>query len=375
MNTKKTLLVGHVSEIVGPGQHLRDFLVAIPDTYIKVVFHPMLGTKLEETVVEQYSNMKKSKTVKNYKKKGETVVRLFRNALITIYEIATTCGKVDNYIGLDNFDTFPAIFFKGWKIKRVIYYGSDYADERFKNSIMNIVYRMVELVALRISDLVISNTKRAEERRISLGLNKRKSLVIPNGVDLGLIPRLKKRIIFDFVYLGTLSETHGVIELLHVFSKIAKSFRRVKLAFLGTGSKEEKIRTFVKENNLENRVYLLGRLEHDKALRFLVKNGGVGIASYNESEGWTKYASPLKVKEYLACGMPVIISSVPEISGDVRKYKLGYVYNSKRQLFEAMQKFSKNKNLIKTLSKNAKEYVEKFDWNLMYRENLLPFLK
>ena len=234
---------------------------------------------------------------------------------------------------------------------------------------------MVELVALRISDLVISNTKRAEERRISLGLNKRKSLVIPNGVDLGLIPRLKKRIIFDFVYLGTLSETHGVIELLHVFSKIAKSFRRVKLAFLGTGSKEEKIRTFVKENNLENRVYLLGRLEHDKALRFLVKNGGVGIASYNESEGWTKYASPLKVKEYLACGMPVIISSVPEISGDVRKYKLGYVYNSKRQLFEAMQKFSRNKNLIKTSSKNAKEYVEKFDWNLMYRENLLPFLK
>jgi hypothetical protein len=58
------------------------------------------------------------------------------------------------------------------------------------------------------------------------------------------------------------------------------------------------------------------------------KFDGFGLAPYNLSSKWTYYCSPLKVVEYVTCGLPVLMSSLPEIAGYIEEKKLGIIYNA-----------------------------------------------
>jgi glycosyltransferase involved in cell wall biosynthesis len=57
------------------------------------------------------------------------------------------------------------------------------------------------------------------------------------------------------------------------------------------------------------------------------KFSGFGLAPYTLDNKWTYYCSPMKVVEYLACGVPVLMSSVPEISSYIKENGLGIVYS------------------------------------------------
>jgi glycosyltransferase involved in cell wall biosynthesis len=372
---KTIFLAGHASEIVGPGHHLRDFLVAINEGLTVVLFHPLPGTKLKETRVVMYGQDNlNGKIIKIIKISGGFVKKLLFEFFITIHETLKIEGAIDIYVGINNFDVLAGVLLRGFKVNSVIYYGSDYADRRFKNKIFNRIYLLVEKIAINRSDLVVSNTYRAEKRRLQHGLAKKKSVVIPNGVDLSNIPKLKKDPRYDFVYIGYLSQTHGVMDLVKTIKKLNKDYKEIKLALLGSGPLEEEVKQFIIDNRLGNNIFLIGKLSHKKTLEFLVKNCLVGIASYNKSEGWTKYASPLKVKEYLACGLPVVTSDVPEVANDIKKAKMGYVYKNKNQLYKNLCSFAKDKNLPVKFRKNIANYIKDFDWNDMYKEKFLPYL-
>lgn len=369
----KTIFVnGHVTEIVGPGHHLTNFLTKTPDSQTYAFYHPMIGSGLKRSVLTKYTP-KEKRIIKKYAKKKGFLKKLIYEFFLTIKHI-WYLEKIDLFVGINNFDTLPAIFFKGWKIKRIVYYGSDYADERFENRLVNALYRLVEIVVIRFANLTVSNTKRAQKRRISMGLAKNRALVVPNGVDLSAVPKVKKQPKYKFVFQGHLSDAHGIMSVLEVFKKLNKKYKKESLCIIGYGPNEGKVKKFIKNNKLQSRIYFLGRKSHQETLKVLKRDCLVGIASYSRDEGWTKYASPLKVKEYLAAGLAVIISDVPEISETIKKDDLGFVYKNKNELENAMEAFMRDKKLSSRYSKNASKFASQFDWEKMYKEKLLPRL-
>jgi glycosyltransferase involved in cell wall biosynthesis len=232
-------------------------------------------------------------------------------------------SKANIVIGANNFDTLVAImckklFFKQ-NIKKIVYFGSDFSQKRYNNKFLDYIYLKVEVIVLKGADLIVSNTKRAEQERFNLGLLKNKSLFISNGVHLEY-PIFYKKEIDKYIYIGSVTKEHGLYEFIQCMAPLIK-----ELTIIGKGDSLNDINILCKNKNIRLNKYV--NYKHEEVLSFLKKFSGFGLAPYNMKSEWTRYCSPLKVNEYIACGLPVIMSNIPEISQLIDKKKLGVVYS------------------------------------------------
>jgi len=116
------------------------------------------------------------------------------------------------------------------------------------------------------------------------------------------------------LYIGGFSLRKNVLGLINAFSKVYKDLNKPYKLLLGGGLKDEgeKLFTFVKENNLQDKVIFCGYLE-DKILPVLYSGCDAFVyPSFYEGFG-------LPPLEAMSCKAPVITSnltSVPEVTGD-----------------------------------------------------------
>jgi glycosyltransferase involved in cell wall biosynthesis len=231
--------------------------------------------------------------------------------------------EIQNYVGASNFDTLPAIirrYIFRQNIDQIIYYPRDFSVDRYTNKFLNYIYRQIEKIAVRHSDLTISNSTRAAEARKMLGLKSSKSIVIPNPVKMADPEFIKKEINKrKFIYAGDISPEHGLLEIIEALKRQIEC-----LEIIGSGTETDKIRALASSHGIP--LILHGYMPHEKAIELLQKFNGMALAPYNLQKKWTFYCSPLKVSEYIACGLPVVISDVPEIAQTVKLEGLGIVF-------------------------------------------------
>jgi glycosyltransferase involved in cell wall biosynthesis len=186
---------------------------------------------------------------------------------------------------------------------------------------MNWIYMQIEKSVLRNAELTISNTRRAEKKRVGLGLDLRRSLVIPNGVRLE-DPVFKPKAIHKdrFVFVGSVTREHGLYELMAVCKPLIRS-----LTIIGQGEDLERVVQLCEQQEIPHEVER--SRPHEDVIDFLRDFDGFGLAPYNRESKWTFYCSPLKINEYIASGIPVITSSVPEIAETIQAENLGIVYD------------------------------------------------
>ena len=322
MNNKSILVVSHKSSIDGPIDYYVNYLISHNNTVYKLD-HPLDDYGSRSSIY--FFNNEQQKAVKRSKKWG--MLNLMIDFFLSIRFIIKS--DFDIFIGANNFDTFAGIFCKKIlrkKINKIIYFASDFSEDRFTKGILNKIYYFIESTACKHSDLVISNTKRAEIKRFEFGLNKNYSLVMPNGVLLKNEQFKEKNIdIKKFIFVGSITKEHGLYPMI---KKIHSSIK--KLVLIGYGEDLDKILDFCKSKNIE--VELHYKKNHDFCIEYMQKFNGVGLAPYNLDSKWTYYCSPLKVVEYISCGIPVLISSVPEIADYVKEKNLGIVYSTYEDL-------------------------------------------
>ena len=159
------------------------------------------------------------------------------------------------------------------------------------------------------------------------------------------------------LYFGRLSKEKGILNLINAFSKLEKGI----LYIAGEGPEKENIEKIVKENNLDNRVKLLGFLNSDRMKETIRKCKFVIVPSI-----WYENC-PYSVMETLAIGKPVIganIGGIPELVKD-NKCGLIYEYDDIDDLADKMKKLFENEILVKEFGKNAKE-----DANRLYSKEI-----
>ncbi|AWK50637.1 glycosyltransferase family 1 protein [Clostridium beijerinckii] len=116
------------------------------------------------------------------------------------------------------------------------------------------------------------------------------------------------------LYIGGFSLRKNVLGLIKAFSKVYKDLNKPYKLLLGGGLRDEgeKLLTFVKENNLQDKVIFCGYLE-DKILPVLYSGCDAFVyPSFYEGFG-------LPPLEAMSCKAPVITSnltSIPEVTGD-----------------------------------------------------------
>jgi len=349
---KRVFLNYHSSMIQGPAHYLESYLLKKGNDIISVS-HPLDNYEGRTTVFREGD-----KVIKEIERRNIGLLNLFYDFYLSLNFLLKS--EIDVFIGANNFDTVTGIVarkvFKK-KIEKIIYFASDYSENRFGNKVLDWIYFQIEKYVLKNSDLTVSNTKRAGEKRISFGLSKNKSLVIPNGVHLDKEVFEEKEIDKgSFIYVGNVTREHGLYDLLKTLHLIIKKF-----VLIGSGEDWDRVVGLCKDRGIDFESFY--KKDHKFTIDYLQKFNGVGLAPYNTESKWTYYCSPLKVSEYISCGVPVLMSGVPEIAELVEKEGYGITYDELD--FEKIKKKLEDFD-TREYYKKAKKFYGEFNHEVLF---------
>lgn len=120
------------------------------------------------------------------------------------------------------------------------------------------------------------------------------------------------------VYVGGLTQMRGVHEVIDGVGMLAE--RRVSLLLAGRWESQE-FRDMCEQSVGWDRVQLLGELAHTE-VPGLLRQADIGVHCPRRGPNMMR-SIPVKVLEYMACGLPIVLTDVPfwhELFGDIPLY-------------------------------------------------------
>ncbi len=382
MEGLKGLIVeaGHITEVYGPVQALKNYLTKNCGNFIYIT-HPFSYSKLEGTEVIYYKNGAEEKKEKGHRRTGFQFIQWIRDFFFNLKFCFKLKEKADIFIGVDNLNTLSGIILKKFgKVKKVYYYIIDHMDRRFKNPFFNFLYNLIDMIACKESDVIWSLSQRIlEVKNKKYKLNPEKNIVVPVGVELDKIDKFtldEKVYKKTMVLMSHLDETKGVDMMIEAMKDIIKAVPSAKLLIIGTGPYEAQLKELTDKLGLNNCIQFMGLMDHDTLFKF-IPHERIGIAPYkNFPNNYTYYADPTKPKEYLACGLPIVITDVPWIVEEVRNRPMGIVCQYyKEDIIRACIRLLKDDVFYLTCLKNALEFTSNLSWDRIYTEAFERSLK
>jgi len=180
-----------------------------------------------------------------------------------------------------------------------------------------VILQIAEDFAYKHADKVISILPKALEHMVSRGLDPKKFVYIPNGIDIEewqsfntqlpeghkeIIEKLKKEVKFLVGYTGSF----GVANALDYFVKAASYLKDlpVALVLVGQGPEKENLQKYVTENNLNNVVFLPPVPKN--SIPELLSKMDILYIGWRRSPLYRFGVSPNKLFDYMMAGKPII---------------------------------------------------------------------
>jgi glycosyltransferase involved in cell wall biosynthesis len=232
--------------------------------------------------------------------------------------------------------------------------------------------RQMELEALELSDAVICPSDVTRQFLVSLGVERRKITVIPNGCSPAdfpaspLLPREAERIP-TLLYIGTLADWQGLELIIHAMPEIIKQ-HPAKLRIVGRGRSRQRklLAKQIRKLGLEEFVSVEAAVPHHE-VGALVASADVCLAPLSLNDrNVTQGCCPIKIIEYMACARPIVASNLPVVRELVREEVDALLFNPADPADLAGQVLAllENPSLAGELAANATRCArEKFTWH------------
>ncbi|HDQ26116.1 MAG TPA: glycosyltransferase [bacterium] len=373
LKDKLVIEAGHVTEVYGPVQAARNYMIKKAGELIYII-HPFSYSKLEGTLAEFYAGGRQVKAVRGHKRMRNQFLQWIKDVIFNIRFVMGLKRKADLFLAVDNLNGLTALLLKRMgRVDKVAYYIIDHMDRRFKNPFFNFVYETLDRMCCRGADSVWALSQRMADAKIKkFRLKGDNFQVVPVGVELDKVDKFhreEKLVKKSLVLMSMLDETKGVQVLIDAMPQVIKDEPGAELLIIGTGPYEEALKLKTANMGLNENVKFLGLMNHDELFKF-IPHERVGVAPYSDDpNNYTYYADPTKPKEYLACGLPLVITGVPWIAEETEKRPMGIVcrYN-KEELAAACVKLLKDDDFYLKCLENALDFASELSWDRIYDE-------
>lgn len=298
--------------------------------------HPFPSSGNSESIINFYEDgvLKKS-YVYNLPNTGNYLPYIW-HVLVTIYVMIKFIRlRFEIIIAINNLLVFSVIWLKLFgRVNNLIYYTIDYLENRFGNKLVNYIYHSLDKFACKLAD----KTWVVVERQIEVRKNKKiindlkKISVVPMAFDQSkhLQTRVSNIDMNRIVYVGTLLEKQGIQIIIDSLPILIRRFKNISLHIIGFGDYEDKLKEQVSRLKLSNQVKFYGYIGDKEQIDKILSYSAVGVATYvPNSDNFTYFADPSKVKVYLSCGLPVLLTDVPALATTIAKTKSGIVVDYK----------------------------------------------
>lgn len=354
-----------------------------------IIIQPHPGSDRIDPIVEIYEKkvLKKHYTISGWYYFPIFLICRLRNTLKThisfklrdlLSVLMTGLSQKQNFdffIGLECINTIGGIILRKFgKVKKVIYYVSDYSPYRFGKTFFNSVYIWLDRFCAVHADFIWDVSFAMQPARIEAGLDPKKSafnLHVPNGLfppQICSLP-IEKRIPYSLVFLGTLGFENGPDLAIEVLPKIRDRYPKTQLHIIGGGEYNlKRLKNLVKKLRIEDCVIFHGFVVDNNEMARLVSKCYIALAPYRaikDSIRW--YADATKIRQYLASGLPVITTKVPPLGRQIVKQGAGLlIEDTKEDLEASVIKLFSDKSLYRKFTKKAIELSRDNIWENIY---------
>lgn len=268
----------------------------------------------------------------------------------------------------DNLLTLSAVLTR-WLtgVRRVVYYMIDYTPVRYANRPLNALYYGVDRFAACHADAVWPLTDQIIRGRFEAGrLDERRVrwYTVPYGGHpqeaSSSLPCDRMRV----VYMGDVLRNKGA----ELFVPMARELKRLvpdfRFTVIGGGKDLPALREEVRTAGLEDHFEICGFVESIADVVAKLTAAGVAIAPYypHDANSFTFYSDPGKIKVYLGCGLPIVLTDVPPIAKDLEKEGAGKIVRYGAEAFAEAIAEMIGRSDYQMCRERARALGEKYAW-------------
>jgi glycosyltransferase involved in cell wall biosynthesis len=285
----------------------------------------------------------------------------------------------DRYIGMDGLCVaFGNLLRAFGGVRRTVFWAIDFVPHgRFAGRLKNAIYGVVNRHGNAHSDEMWDLSPRMADARAELaGIPRstyRAHKVVPFGVWLERIRH------YDFaqcrqrtvVFMGHLLEKQGAQLVIRALPEVARSVPDVEFRIIGGGPYREALEALARELGVQERCRFVGQLPNLEDVEEQIARSALAVAPYIRAlDTWTAYADPGKVKTYLACGVPVLLTDVPWNARQIESRGCGTVITEDVSAIsrEIVRHLDPATN--QSMRENARHYAAQFDYRQIFRDAL-----
>ena len=207
-------------------------------------------------------------------------------------------------------------------------------------------------------------------------LTKHKSDIWTSGVNTDLFrpsKNKKENKKFRLIYHGSIADNRGIDKTIKALDILKNE--NIELILLGNDNGLTKLKDLTKKLKLENKISFHSGISYGEVPLF-ISGADVGILPFPNWPGWN-ISSPIKLFEYLSCGLPVVVTKIPAHFNLLRGKDFAFWAEKSEgeELALAIKSaYTKRDELVK-LGKDARQFVkENYSWTKQ-AEKLEKFLK
>jgi glycosyltransferase involved in cell wall biosynthesis len=233
-----------------------------------------------------------------------------------------------------------------------------------KNYFFKVIHDLTIGKYIKKANYCTALTKLDYEYYKKLGVNIKKIVEIPNGVDVEKFSKISKEYVEKFkekykikspslLYVGRIHKSKGLQYVVDAIKNLD-----VQLVIVGNDAGyKEKLKKQIKKIGLENRIIFTESL-NDKELNSAYYASDIFILF----SGWEGFG--IVIIEAMATGKPVIVSDRGALPYLVKNKKNGLVvpFKNIKKLEESIKFLIENKKELRRIEDEGKKFAKKYDW-------------
>lgn len=264
--------------------------------------------------------------------RGNALLFYLKDCILSVWYVLRSGKTYDLYAGSDNLNSLAGLVLRMMgRVRRVAFYVIDFTPVRFPGRLMNGIYQAINRLCCSHADVIWNVSPAMIGGRESIGIRRSGSapqITVPLGCDFDTIraETAENADLHAIAYFGALRGEHGPGLILEALPAILKETPDARIVFAGDGELREQLERRAEELGVSARVRFTGFVASDREVYRILKGCGLAVATYPPDDNtYKRFCDPGKVKIYLACGLPVLITDVPAVALEIDAKEAGII--------------------------------------------------
>lgn len=221
-------------------------------------------------------------------------------------------------------------------------------------------------------DLITAPSETTKQELLSNGFNKNIK-VISNGIDFSIFDNEAWKKVKDkynkkgeiLLFIGRVAHEKNIFYLLDVFKLVNDKIPNTKLLIVGDGPQMNKVKSKIKLLKLENKVILIGRIDHAKLVRSSIFGASKIFVTASKTEN-----QPMTLLEAQANGLVCVGLNERGLKTLIKNDYNGYLVkdNDKMGFARKIEYLIKNKVVYNKMKENTLKEIKKHSLKEVVKE-------